>query len=244
MVVCCVDSCGGRQVLKRKNKAKGVEQGKTVGPQVYEILKQRIVQGELVPGRRISEAEISQKLEVSRQPVREAFLKLRDEGLVEIRPQRGTVVTKISVDAVNDARFIREAIEADIIRLLAEQGDPAVVESLRELVLLQRKVPENEPEKFIELDERFHRTMAEAAGKLKAWGVIANMKAHLDRVRYLSSTEKPMQRLADQHEAVVEAIASADPGRAEKAIRGHLREVLIDLPKVMSAKPEMFEEND
>lgn len=231
-------------MLKRKNKAKGVEQGKTVGPQVYEILKQRIVQGELVPGRRISEAEISQKLEVSRQPVREAFLKLRDEGLVEIRPQRGTVVTKISVDAVNDARFIREAIEADIIRLLAEQGDPAVVESLRELVLLQRKVPENEPEKFIELDERFHRTMAEAAGKLKAWGVIANMKAHLDRVRYLSSTEKPMQRLADQHEAVVEAIASADPGRAEKAIRGHLREVLIDLPKVMSAKPEMFEEND
>lgn len=231
-------------MIMRKNNEKGVEQGKTVGPQVYEILKQRIIQGELAPGRRISEVEISQVLMVSRQPVREAFLKLRDEGLVEIRPQRGTVVTKISVNAVNDARFIREAIEADIIRLLAEKCDPAVVARLRELVDLQRQVPENEWEQFIELDERFHRTMAESAGKSKAWDVIANMKAHLDRVRYLSTTQKPMQRLADQHQAVVEAIASGDTGKAEKAIRGHLREVLADLPKVMSARPEMFDEND
>jgi DNA-binding GntR family transcriptional regulator len=115
---------------------------------------------------------------------------------------------------------------------------------LRELVDLQRQVPENEWEQFIELDERFHRTMAESAGKSKAWDVIANMKAHLDRVRYLSTTQKPMQRLADQHQAVVEAIASGDTGKAEKAIRGHLREVLADLPKVMSARPEMFDEND
>ena len=125
-------------MIMKQNTGKGVEQGKTVGPQVYEILKQRIVYGELVPGRRISEVEISQDLMVSRQPVREAFLKLRDEGLVEIRPQRGTVVTKISVNAVNDARFIREAIEADIIRLLAEECDPAVVANLRKVVDLQR----------------------------------------------------------------------------------------------------------
>ena len=106
------------------------------------------------------------------------------------------------------------------------------------------QVSENEWEQFIELDKRFHRTIAESAGKSKAWDIIANMKAHLDRVRYLSTTQKPMQRLADQHQAVVEAIANGDPGKAVEATRDHLREVLADLPKVMSAKPEMFNESD
>lgn len=234
-------------MIKRQDIHLVLEQGKPVGPQIYTFLRDQIIHGDLLPGTGISESEISRNLSVSRQPVREAFIKLRDEGLVEVRPQRGTFVTKISLDAVGDARFVREAIEADIVRVLVENSTPELVAKLRDLVQLQKDLSRAKLDnsvmldKFMELDERFHRCLADFAGKPTAWKVIANMKAHFDRVRYLSSTQKPMQRLIDQHEEVVEAIAMKDAVKAEKAIRSHLREVLLDLPKVVSLKPDMFE---
>lgn len=221
-----------------------VKQGASVGPQVYRILREQIIHGDIAPGTRISESEISRILSVSRQPVREAFIKLRNEGLVEVRPQRGTFVTKILIDAVSDARFIREAIEADIVKLLAETSTPELVSKLRSMIQEQKDLARTDIDKFMELDEKFHRSLAELAGKATAWKVIASMKAHFDRVRYLSSTQKPMQRLIDQHEAVVDAIEKKDAVRAVEAIRFHLREVLRDLPKVVSMKPDMFEGHD
>lgn len=218
-----------------------LDQGESVGPQVYRNLRQRIISGDLEPGTRISEAEISQSLSTSRQPVREAFIMLRNEGLVEVRPQRGTFVTKISQNKVGDARFIREAIEADIVKLLAEKSTPELVASLRELLELQRKaIKENDADSFMEFDERFHRTMAELAGKKIAWKIIANMKAHFDRVRHLSSTQKPLAPLIEQHQSIVDAIERNSPEQAEAALRTHMREVLRDLPVLVAQHPELF----
>lgn len=221
-----------------------LEEGQSVGPQVYKILREQIVQAVIAPGTRLSEAEISRKFSVSRQPVREAFIKLRNEGLVAIRPQRGTFVTKISIDAVSDARFVREAIEADIVKLLAEEISSADLTRLRVMISEQQALDESESDRFMDMDELFHRSLAEFAGKSSAWNVIASMKAHFDRVRHLSSSQKPMQRLIDQHAAIVEAIAAKDVMKADEAVRYHLREVLRDLPKVVLYKPEMFEDHD
>lgn len=218
-----------------------IKQGKSVGPQVYRIIHDQIVHGDIAPGTRLSESEISRLLSVSRQPVREAFIKLRNEGLVDVRPQRGTYVSKILIDAVNDARFIREAIEADVVKLLVEISNPELVAELRCMIQSQRDLDKSELSQFLELDEQFHRSLAELAGKSTVWKVVASMKAHFDRVRYLSTTQKPLQRLIDQHEAVVEAIAKKDMVKAEEAIRHHLREVLRDLPKVVSMQPGIFE---
>ncbi len=221
-----------------------LEEGQSVGPQVYNILREQIVHAHIAPGTRLSEAEISRHFSVSRQPVREAFIKLRNEGLVVIRPQRGTFVTKISIDAVSDARFVREAIEADIVKLLVDEISPEQIAALRSMIDEQQNLNVSETDRFMDLDERFHRSLAEFAGKSSAWKVIASMKAHFDRVRHLSSSQKPMQRLIDQHADVVEAIAAKDLTRAEAAIRYHLREVLRDLPKVVSYKPEMFDDSE
>lgn len=221
-----------------------LEEGQSVGPQVYSILREQIIHADILPGTRLSEAEISKNFSVSRQPVREAFIKLRDEGLVAIRPQRGTFVTKISIDAVSEARFIREAIEADIVKVLVEEISVDNLIRLRTMIDEQQALDECDADKFMDLDEKFHRNLAEFAGKSSAWKVIANMKSHFDRVRHLSSSQKPMQRLVDQHAAIVEAIAEKDSTKAEEAIRYHLREVLRDLPKVVSHKPEMFEGHD
>lgn len=219
-----------------------IEQGAPVGPQVYRSLRQRIIRAELTPGMLISETEIAKAFSLSRQPVREAFIKLAEEGLLEVRPQRGTMVCKITKASVMDTRFVREAIEADIVKLVATASDRTVVRELRRQIARQRAVPEDDPMSFMKLDEHFHRTLAEAADKSHAWKVIEDVKAQMDRVRYLSFMHFPMPKLVDQHEAVVEAIDRGVPEDADRAMRLHLREILSDLPGIAELKPEFFED--
>lgn len=221
-----------------------LQDGQSVGAQVYQFMRNQIIHAVIPPGTRLSEADISKRYSVSRQPVREAFIKLRNEGLVVIRPQRGTFVTKISIEAVNDARFVREAIEADIVKLLAQEITDEQIVLLEQLLDEQLALKASDADEFMDHDESFHRYLAQCAGKTAAWQIIANMKAHFDRVRHLSSTQKPMQRLIDQHAVVVDAIKAGDAAAAEAAMRFHLHEVLRDLPKVVASQPDMFEDRD
>lgn len=213
-----------------------------VGPQLFRALRQRIVNNELAPGARLSEADVATAFGVSRQPVRETFIKLAEEGLVEVRPQRGTFVCKISTDAVMDARFVREAIEADVVKLVAEAADPAVVRELQGLIAAQARVEGGDRKAFIPLDDAFHRTLAEAAGKANAWRVVEGMKSQMDRVRQLSTVQFSLFRLISQHEAIVTAIAAGDPVAAEAAMRDHLRAILSDLPLIRRTLPDFFDD--
>ncbi|WP_372574304.1 GntR family transcriptional regulator [Ruegeria jejuensis] len=212
-----------------------------ISPQIYTRLRDAIIRNRFAPGDRISESEIASACNVSRQPVREAFIKLAGEGLLAILPQRGTIISKISYTAVLNARFLREAIEADIVSILATHPDAAVIRELRDQIKAQTAVAQMDPREFIELDERFHRTLADAAGKRGAWRLIEGLKSQMDRVRFLSLTQFPVKKLITQHTEVVDRIEIGDPRGANAAIRCHLREVLSDLPQILGAKPEFFD---
>lgn len=212
-----------------------------VGAQLHAILRDLVLHNRMSPGTRLSESEIAARFSVSRQPVREAFIKLSEEGLLEIRPQRGTFVRRISQAAVMDARFVREAIEADIVKLLARKPDPGLITELRMQLDEQFEAARIDASRFIKLDELFHKTLADAAGKGRAWALIEGLKLQMDRVRYLSLLRFPMIKLTAQHEAIVDAIAAGDQQTAEQAARGHLREILSDLPAIFEEKPEFFE---
>lgn len=212
-----------------------------VGPQVYRILRERIIQAELTPGERISEAEIAKSLSISRQPVREAFIKLSEEGLVQVLPQRGTYVTRISTASVMDVRFVREAIEADIVRQVAGDRAEATVKELRDQIARQKQVPHDDRSAFLRLDELFHHTLATAAGRAYAWNVIEGVKAQMDRVRFLSVDDLQIGRLIEQHERIVDAIAAGNVGEAEQALRTHLREILKSLPEIARSRAEFFD---
>lgn len=212
-----------------------------ISPQVHAQLREAIIRNRFSPGDRISESEIARTWSISRQPVREAFIKLASEGLVAILPQRGTVITRIGYGSVLDARFLREAIEADIVAILAVQRDPAVIRELREQLAAQEAVIRTDPLDFIGLDDRFHRTLADAAGKVGAWRLIEGLKSQMDRVRYLSLGRFPVMKLVEQHKAVVDRIEIGDPQSANTAIRRHLREVLTDLPQILEANPDFFD---
>lgn len=212
-----------------------------VGPQVYRILREQIIQAKLLPGERISEAEVAKGLSISRQPVREAFIKLSEEDLVQVRPQRGTYVTRISIAAVMDVRFVREAIEADIVRQVAGEHTEDTVRELRAQIARQKQVPHDDRAAFLRLDELFHHTLAAAAGRAYAWSVIESVKAQMDRVRFLSVDDMQIGRLIEQHERIVEAIAAGDVDLAERSLRTHLREILKSLPEIARSRAEFFD---
>lgn len=215
----------------------------TIAEQVFRTLRSSIVTMRLTPGTALSEQEIAGRLAVSRQPVREAFIKLSEIGLVRVLPQRGTFVVKISAQAVTDARFVREAVECAIARRAAGEIDARAVERLRAIIVDQRVAARaNDPAQFFVLDEAFHRSLAAAAGCAYAWKVIEEAKAQMDRVRYLSLPDAtPMGHLIRQHEAVLDAVAAGRGARAEQAMRAHLREILKSLPHLARAFPDMFE---
>lgn len=223
------------------NEGRRARQG-TMGTRVFQALRQAIVQLQLRPGNPLSEADIGRQLGVSRQPVREAFIKLAEAGLVEIKPQRGTFVRLISAREVRNARFLREAIEVAVVRKAAAEATSEQVRRLRRIIEQQREVAEHgDNVGFLRLDEAFHQALAASADCEDAWWVLEGLKAQMDRVRYLSLPDAtPLETIIGQHEAIVEAVEHASPEAAEAAMRHHLSEILISLPKLSVQRSEFF----
>jgi DNA-binding GntR family transcriptional regulator len=213
---------------------------------VFHELKNAIVTMALTPGQGLSENEIASHLGVSRQPVREAFIKLSEAGLVRIRPQRGTFVVKISTKQVTDARFVREAVEVAVARRACEVMEDGAIAELKRILDAQRAVTaKSDPARFLTLDEAFHRALALGVDCDYAWRVVEEVKAQMDRVRYLSLPQAtPLARLVDQHAAILDAIAARDAAAAEAAVREHLSEILTSLPVLARQFPQLFEDAD
>lgn len=231
-----LDQTMNRTAASRKNESA------SISAQVYRQLRAAIIRGEINPGVALSESEIARQYSTSRQPVREAFIKLADERLVSIQPQRGTFVVKISVADVLDARFVREAIEIAVTREAATSAPLAAIKGLRELIEQQKATGPGHNTEFLALDEEFHRTIALSVGRAHAWRVIEGIKAQMDRIRYISIDDAtPMSRLIEQHTRIVDGIEAGDPTVAAAAMRTHLREITVSLPNIASRFPEMFE---
>ncbi|MBA4788797.1 MAG: GntR family transcriptional regulator [Rhizobiales bacterium] len=204
-------------------------------------LRRAIVTLALPPGTRLSEAEIAERHGVSRQPVREALIGLARTRLVEILPQRGTIVVRISVKKMMEARFVREAIETAVARRAAERFDVNARARIDDLLDLQAKAAaRGAHETFQQYDEMFHVALAEGAGCALAWEAVADIKAHMDRACHLT-LKGSMMPLVDQHRAIVEAIDAGDPDAAGAAMQAHLCEILRALPKVEAEHPDLFE---
>ena len=217
-----------------------------IQPQLVARLREAIVETRLRPGQALSEAEIAAGYGVSRQPVRETFIRLRELGLVQIMPSRGTFVTRISAREVLNARFVREAIECAVARLAARLIDGEGRRRLDAAIADQAAAAAaGDAARFYALDETFHRTIAAIADCDYAARVIEDVRVQLDRVRFLSLPQAtPLGTLVAQHSAIAAAIAGRDGDGAEAAMRAHLREILMSLPRLARANPDMFEDID
>jgi DNA-binding GntR family transcriptional regulator len=214
------------------------------GPYLYAALRDLIVRAELAPGERLSETELGDRLGVSRTPVREALGRLRDDRLVEVRPQIGTFVSRISPQAVSDAQFIREALECTAVRVSAELADEESMAQIEENLRAQeRAVARTDIDSWQLLDDTFHRSLCDLSGHPAVWPVNERAKSHLNRLRRLSLTMPDyLSTMVDAHRAVSDAVAVHDPDAAEIALREHLRAVLREVPKIREQHPDYFEE--
>lgn len=214
----------------------------SMSSQLYRHLRAAIIRGEICPGQALSESEISKQYAISRQPVREAFIKLAEERLVTIQPQRGTFVDKISIADVLDARFVREAIEVAVALEAATKASPLAIKDLRSLLEKQKALEHGHNEEFLALDEEFHRTIALSVERAHAWRVVEGIKAQMDRIRYLSLDDAtPLPIIIAQHTRIVDAIEAGDPTATAAAVRSHLREIMVSLPTIAAKFPEYFE---
>lgn len=197
----------------------------------------------LPPGSRISEQDIGERYGSSRQPGREALIALSKSRLVEILPQRGAVVAKISVAKLMQAAFVREAIEIAVIRSACSSFHFHARARLDDCLKAQERAAEaGDRAEFRRYDDLFHKTLAEGAGLSMAWSVVEDLKAHIDRACCLSLGKgDTLKKLISEHKAIIAAIDARNTDAAEAAMKTHLSELLHDLPALEAAHPDIFE---
>ncbi|MBU5441277.1 GntR family transcriptional regulator [Paenibacillus sp. MSJ-34] len=209
---------------------------------VYLTLREQILLCELAPGTAISEKEISLKFGVSRTPVRESFVRLAQEGLLEVYPQRGTFVSLIDPELVEEARFMREQLEKAVIRLACESfPDDRLAELDTNLAEQNACIVQQDYRKMFELDEAFHRTLFEGCRKSNTWAAMQHINAHLNRSRMLRlAADHHWDHLYLQHLHMAEAIRERDAERAERLMKEHMSLTIQDQALLKQKFPTYF----
>lgn len=211
--------------------------------QVFDALYKAVISLQLPPGTKVSEADIAQQLRTSRQPVRDAFFRLSKLGFLAIRPQRATLITKISERAVLNAVFIRTAIEIECLRTIQQRGSDDLIALLSKNVEDQEAaLADPDREHFHALDESFHRMICEGAGQPHAWELIREQKAHMDRIRFLTLDATRQQLVVCEHRGIIDAIASGDFAKIEEHMRSHINAVHQSLADVRARHADLFED--
>ncbi len=188
----------------------------------YKRVKEMIIENKLKPGEKINQEKLASDLGVSRMPLHKAFQQLENELLVEYIPRRGIFVKAVDMQLIADALECRELIEGLAARYAAEEISEKDIEFLRNLFVPFKKDPEKaDHSRYEEADKKFHE-------KLRSYiknSILEKVEA-LDNV-FLRSYQKGLIRepgvTFTEHQEIIEALASRNPDRAEKLVRGHLR---------------------
>ncbi|MET0439646.1 MAG: GntR family transcriptional regulator [Devosia sp.] len=218
------------------------ESGESAAATIEKDLRRSIIELELLPGTRLSEQDIATKLGVSRQPVREALIRLANSRLIEIRPHRGTVVARISAKEMTEALFVRQSVEIAVVAKAAQNFDAWQRKRIASLLVKQAEAAEKlDHAGFREHDEAFHIAIATGAGVGIAWIAIADMKTHMDRVCNMTlQSEADMARRVREHNAIMAAIDAHDVEGAKAAMATHLGSILDALPELETQHSNLF----
>lgn len=214
----------------------------TLGQRVYLTLREAILTLALPPGEMLRKPLICAELGVSRSPVSEALLRLQGEGLVDIQPQSGSFVARLSMDDVREGAFLREAIEvAAIARVAAGATDAQVAALEANLAAQAARVAAGDIGDFYALDRGMHEMLLGFTGFRRLAQVSDTAWVHVNRARRLILPV--IGRVAatlDEHRGIVAALAARDPDAAQAAMRVHLRQLMSYLEALARERPELF----
>lgn len=211
---------------------------------VFDELFGQITRLELLPGTKISETDVAKSFGLSRQPVREAFTRLANLNLLLVRPQRATVVRPFSRQLVANARFVRAAVELEVIRAAALDRDKSIDAALKANLRKQAEaISAEDVSLFHELDYQFHKLLCASAKQEFAFEIIAENKAQVDRLCMLALTsKKAMDDLYVDHQSLLKNLFDGDAKAADQVLRTHLERLTPTIQAIYTTHNAYFDE--
>ena len=211
---------------------------------IYRVLRENIMNLNLKPGESIGEIELSKILNVSRTPLREAIVQLVEEKLLQVFPQRGSFVSKIDYNLVEEAIFVRETCEERILKMAIQDKDvDELVMKLEKNIEYQKIILnfDGDLHEFFTLDNEFHYILFDHYNKKNSWKAIKRLSTHYDRLRLLDALEKTnIEATLNQHIKIVDLIKNKDEKNVDTLIEKHLLNYKDVIKKYESKYPEYF----
>jgi DNA-binding GntR family transcriptional regulator len=209
---------------------------------IYVSLRKNIVNLNLAPGTGISEKEVALRYKVSRTPVREAFIHLANEGLIQVVPQKETVVSLIDLARVEQEFFIRRSLEMAVLEPFIGRSTAQQLEMMEKLIELQNAAANEEDIiKFVDRDDDFHRIFFEAADQLLSWNMLQSISGHYHRVRLLTIRLKGIALgVVEQHKKVLAALREKDAAGAGELLREHINKLNTEEKLLKEEFPRYF----
>lgn len=211
----------------KKGPLKGIRalgKPRSMGDIAYDYLKQAIVKGDIPPGQRLIESRLSEQMEVSRVPIREAVKKLEQEGLVEKTGVRGFEVKKLTREEIEETLGIRALLESYAAYLATEHINDSILKKLEGSIEAYRKAFEKgDTEKLTQLNTQFHEIIYKAAGSGKLYSLINSFRDAVHRYRrQLLACQHYARMSLQDHEEMVEAMRKKDKKKVEDLVKKHI----------------------
>lgn len=219
-------------LYEKKEKEKGKDYA-------YRVLKDNIMTLNLKPGELLSEADLSEKLGISRTPIREVLMRLKNEHLIEVKPQTGTYISLIDSNMIEQAVFMRYTLEKEVLKELCNGISDDILMELEKNLFAQKLVANKVDSaiEFHELDQEFHELLFKGANKGDIWNSILNISTHYNRMRLLIELRADKKKNIKDHECYLNVIKNKSPEGIDELITSHIKKSTKDWLKIA-------EEND
>lgn len=200
--------------------------------EIMNLLKDDILSLKLKPGTILSETALAERFQLSRTPLRDVLKQLSLESYIDVYPKRGNFVSHIDLDSVEQMIYLRSALEKEIMKDLTSQLSLKDVQELKEILDQQKTLIEDEEaiDRFLVLDDHFHRTLFCMAGREFLWNLIQQFNVHYVRYRKLHMLERgKLLQIWGEHQSMLEHIANKNTEEIEALVHHHLRDDMNSL---------------
>ena len=191
----------------------------------YRVLKGNIMSLELKPGELLSESDLSEKLNISRTPIREVIMKLKNEHLIEVKPQTGTYISLIDANLIEEAMFMRYTLEKEVLKTVSNNINDNLLIELEKNLFAQKLIANRDDSaiEFHKLDKKFHQLLFEGSNKKNIWNSILNISTHYNRMRLLFEMQANKEEIINQHEEYLNVIKNKSLDDIDKIVTYHIK---------------------
>ena len=191
----------------------------------YRVLKDNIMTLNLKPGELLSEADLSEKLGISRTPIRKVLMRLKNEHLIEVKPQTGTYISLIDANLIEEAMFMRYTLEKEVLKTVSNNINDNLLMELEKNLFAQKLIANRDDSaiEFHKLDKKFHQLLFEGSNKKNIWNSILNISTHYNRMRLLFEMQANKEEIINQHEEYLNIIKNKSLDDIDRIVTKHIK---------------------